>query len=924
MSFEIPMLRLVRLGAIVAVVAFLALWWPHASDAVEVIPPGDPSGLGFSAGVSTTQAGAHPDSMLNFNMGPPPTFAEFFAKGGPLKDVVVDLPPGFVGNPEVVTKCLPAELKAGSFPLNDCPAESQVGVVVGRINTVEFGAPTTFFASPLYAMQPSSDELALFGFTVQGNVVTMSASVRPNDHGLRLTSRHAFQFFPVTGVTATVWGVPSDPSHDLQRCFELNPATELCDETYGSLTPESGRLFGNPGPRRAPFLTNPTVCDGPKLTSIRVSSWYEDGTLSALVSDVEPTPTGCDKLIFDPSINVRPDSTKPDSPTGLDVSVTIPQNDTPDGLATPHLKDVSVTLPRGMSINPSSAGGLQGCTDAQIGMGTDDPVRCPEASKIGSVTARTPVLREQLEGSVYVGEQHSGDPESGDMFRILMALRGPGGLVVKLEGKVRADGDSGQLVTTFANNPQLPVETIDLRLKGGSRAPLATPPNCGEQSVSATLTSWAGQTRVLGDTFVVDCPGVGGFSPGFAAGTRIPTAGAFSPFALSVDRPDGQEYLAGLAIKMPTGLTARLRGVPLCGDALASTGSCPAESQVGEVIVAAGPGSNPFALKGPVSLTGPYKGAPYGLVATVRVVAGPFDLGTVVVRQGIFIDPTDAHIAVVSDSLPKIVKGVPIRLRSIDVEVNRAQFVLNPTSCAVKQIGGLLHSEQDSSARVASRFRVGDCQALSFKPELAMKLTGRSQTTVNRHPGLTAVVRQASGQANIKRVEARLPLSVALDPDNANGLCEFAEGQKADPKCPASSVIGSATARTPLLNRPLSGKVYFVKGIRIDKRTGRQIRTLPTLLVALRGEVAINVRATTAVKRGKLVSTFAAVPDAPISRFDLKLKGGRGGILVANRNLCRGKQVADVRLDGQNGRRSNGKTRMVAPCTKSQRSGGAR
>jgi hypothetical protein len=392
--------------------------------------------------------------------------------------------------------------------------------------------------------------------------------------------------------------------------------------------------------------------------------------------------------------------------------------------------------------------------------------------------------------------------------------------------------------------------------------------------------------------------------------------GVFSRFVAHVGRQSRQEFVNDASFGLSTGLTARLKGVALCGEPDARAGTCGSETRVGSVRVGAGPGPAPFSLGGSVSLTGPYKGAPYGLAVAVPVVAGPFDLGTVVVRQAIFVDPVDAHITVVSDLLPTIVGGVPVRLRSIDVDIDRPGFVINPTSCATKQLHAILGSQQGSTIRLSSRFQATDCRALGFKPQMALKLSGPAQTKEGGHPGLKALLTQDRGQANIRRVEVRLPLSLALDPSNAGGLCEYAEGQKTDPNCPVSSVIGRARAITPLLDRSLTGNVYFVKGVRKDPVSGRLIRTLPTLLVTLRGQVAINLRATTAVKHNQLVSTFAKVPDARVSRFELTLKGGKGGILVVtnNRNICKAKQNATTLLDAHNGRTSDTNTTITTPC----------
>jgi hypothetical protein len=507
------------------------------------------------------------------------------------------------------------------------------------------------------------------------------------------------------------------------------------------------------------------------------------------------------------------------------------------------------------------------------------------------------------------------------MFRIILALENAErGIFVKLLGNVRADAETGRLETTFLGNPQVPVSDLSLAFKDGPRAPLAMPPDCGTKTVDASLSSWAGHVVRRTDSFNVVCTAdLGLFAPSFQAGTTNPIGGAFSPFAVRINRADRQQYMSGLTIEMPPGLIGKLKDVPQCPDAQANSGTCGIESRVGTATVGAGPGSNPFFLEGSVSLTGPYKGAPFGLSTAVRAVAGPFDLGMVVVRQAIHVDPVDAHITVVSDPLPTIVKGVPVRLRSINVDVNRPGFTLNPTSCGPKQIKATMVSTSGAIHQATQHFQVGDCQALRLRPKLRIRLTGRKQMRDRGHPGVRAVLTQGPGQANLKRVEVRLPLSLALDPERAQSedLCEFEAGLRVD--CPQSSIIGRARAITPVLNRPLEGPVYFVKNVRIHPRTGRRIRTLPTLLIPLKGEVDIHLRAQSDVKRSKLVNTFGTVPDAPVSRFELTLRGGRNGILIVNGNPCRRSRVADVRMDGQNGKRADRDLKIKMPCGKKRK-----
>ncbi len=966
MTRSVPRVFRVLLATTAAVVGLAAGAVPAQADfGVRVFdggtfgppPPGnDP----FLSGPAYTQAGGHPyEAWTAFEMNRIVKGDGLFAPdGGNIRNVTVDLPPGLIGNPTAVPQCPKTRRIALDFdtdPEKLCAPASVVGVAI--ITLAADAGQVSHNPALVFNMEPSPGVAAQFGFNYMGGIVVLEATVHADgEYAVRVRARNANSTVPALGVKVTLWGDPSNPAHDSQRCVAVNPAelefggTARCDRG------DPGTPFGpNPFPdhlEKKAFLTLPTSCTPPGVgleTKLNVESWDPSSAPAdaSFISHLPPGyhgelnsdpstwgppqgPTGCDELPFNPSFSAQPDSSLADSPTGLRVNLGFPQEglDDPEGLATAHLREARVTLPEGMTINPSGADGLAACTDAQVGFNSVSPVQCPDASKIATVTATTPVLEEQLTGAVYVGSQLSDDPESGDMFRIVLALQNvERGIFVKLLGKVRADAQTGRLETTFAGNPQLPVSAISLRFKDGPRAPLAMPPDCGTKTVNASLSSWAGHLVQRSDSFDIQCtPDLGGFAPSFQAGTTNPTGGAFSPFAVRISRPDRQGYMSGLTIEMPPGLIGKLKDVPQCPDAQAADGTCGIQSRVGTATVGAGPGTNPFYIDGSVSLTGPYKGAPFGLSTAVRVIAGPFDLGMVVVRQAIFVDPVDAHITVVSDPLPTIVKGVPVRLRSIAVDVNRPGFTINPTSCGPKQIKATMVSTSGAVHHATQHFQVGDCQALRFRPKLAMRLTGRGQTTDGKHPGLRTVLTQAPGQANLRSASVRLPLSLALDPENAQSddLCEFEAGKRVD--CPPSSIVGHAIAHTPVLNRPLEGPVYFVKNVRVHPRTGRLIRTLPTLLIPLRGEVAIDLRATTNVIRNKLVSTFPTVPDAPVNRFELTLKGGKRGILVAVRNICRRPrgQIADMEFDAQNGKRADRGVRMKTPCATKKKKAGQR
>jgi hypothetical protein len=583
-----------------------------------------------------------------------------------------------------------------------------------------------------------------------------------------------------------------------------------------------------------------------------------------------------------------------------------------------------------MTINPSAATGLGACTDEQLGKGTTRPVGCPASSGIGSVELETPVLPAgSLKGTAYLGQPLSGDPTSGDEYRMFLVADSPRyGVSVRLVGNVVADPQTGRLTATFAGNPQVPVSLVRVALRGGDRAPLVNPPACGRATISGRFTSWGGQSATATGDVTIDqgCERATSFAPGLAASVSDTRAATSPAFALAVTRPDGHQAVQRVDVNLPPGLLAKPAGIPLCGEGQAAAGTCPEASKVGSIDVTAGAGLSPFGLGGRVYLTGPYAGAPYGLSIVVPAVAGPFDLGLVVVRAAVQLDRDDAHVRVLSDPLPTILDGVPLLLRSAKVTIDRPDTMRNPTSCAPLQIGSTLTSIASLTASPTAPFAATDCNALAFSPKTKIALTGNKQLTTGKHPGVDSTVTQAPGQANIQQVQVTLPLSLALDPDNAQTLCEFADGLRG--ACPAGSVIGSATARTPLLDKPLSGKVYFVKGVRTDPKTGRQIKTLPTLLVQLRGDIALDLRATTAVDaKSRLVTTFAPIPDAAVSSFRLTLAGGKHGILTvtSRTGICAGSaQKAALVATGHNAKRDTSTVKLGTPCSAAPKLSGAR
>jgi hypothetical protein len=881
-------------------------------------------------GSTDTQAGSHPfAATTSFSLNRAFSPSGQAGPAGNIKDLQVDIPPGLVGNPTAVSTCTPSQLSHSGVgletpnPEESCPATSQVGVTAAALTVV---TGVIEVPAAVYNMAVPAGSPALFGFDVQGVNVYIGAKLRTGgDYGLSTPLHQVSAALPLTGTKLTLWGVPGDPAHDIQRCPGLDldsasPGFLTCDGYLGddSSNPHSFDL-----PVR-PFLTLPTSCAGPQTTTITVNSWQNPGVFvsSAFVShDLAGHPVGgdgCNRLDFSPTITSHIDTTVADSPTGLHVDLHVPQNDNPDALAEANLKTAVVTLPAGVSVNPAAAEGLEGCSAAQIDIHGPNAASCPDGSKVGTVEVDTPLLDHPIKGAVYLAAQN--DNPTNSVLGVYITVDDPQtGIVVKLAGKVHADPATGQLSTTFEDNPQLPFSDFKLDFFGGPHAALATPDACGNYATATKLTPWSGTPDASpSDTFAISSGCSGGFVPSFAAGVTNPSAARSSDFTLQIDRADGQQHIKSVTTTLPAGLLADVGSVPLCSDGDAAAGTCPASSQVGSTDTSAGPGSDPFHIAGKVFLTGPYKGGPYGLSIVVPAKAGPFDLGTVVVRAAIAVDPIDAHVTVTSDDVPSILDvkgndgdtdGFPLRIRSIDVDVNRPGFIRNPTSCEPMSVIGALGSWEGTSAPVSSRFQIGDCQALALSPKLAISLTGKGQTTDDKHPGVHAVVSQTAGQSNLKKVTVSLPLSLALDPDNAQALCEFADGSKVDPTCPKGSIVGHAVAKTPILDQPLSGPVYFVKNIRKDPKSGREIRTLPKLVIPLTGEngIRLNLVGTSNVVDNRLVNTFDNIPDAPVSDFTLDIDGGKSGILVVSgADICKSTQVADQQIDGQNGKTADG------------------
>jgi len=926
-----------------------------ASDPLEVGPPPSFEVAKFdgrvlkSNGDPATQAGAHPDTATT----------EFFAnnflgeKGWEftteqLKDAIVKLPPGLVGNAAGFPTCTQEQLtlEAGRAG-NGCPPDSQLGevhvlfdgsLVENPGETAGGGEPRGVFnmqRPPGTSADPGSP--GLFGFNIGGVNVMIYAKLRSGeDYGVTVINKNAPQTLPIAGVVFKFWGVPADPDHDEERGKCLG--TVVADSCPTSAAPK-------------PFLSLPTSCVGPVETPLTLTSWQGGEASSSFLShDNGEPPTqigadGCNAVDFSPTLQARPTTNVADSASGLDVDLHVPQHESCDPgppvaceAAEANLKDTTVTLPPGLVINPSAANGLGGCAEAQLGFTskegdtihtTPDPASCPDSAKLGSVEVDSPLVDHPLKGNVYIANPYANP--FGSLLAIYITVDDPQtGTVVKLAGEVHANPDTGQLTTTVLHNPQLPFEDFKLHFFGGAGGSLRTPAVCGTYSTTSSLTPWTapeGLPATPSDAWQIaqapsggTCPGTAGGEPNIPnldAGTVSPIAGSFSPMVIDLRREDGSQNFSTVTITPPPGLLGKLAGIPYCPEAaLASAASktgteeqaspsCPSASQIGTVSVAAGAGPAPYWAKGIAYLTGPYKGAPLGLAIVTPAVAGPFDLGTVVVRTALHVDPATAQITAVSDPIPSILQGIPLDVRQALIHLDKPGFTLNPTSCNPLSFSGGLLSTLGQTAPLAERFQVGECGRLSFKPKLAFRLVGGTRR--GAHPALNAVVTMPEGSANIAKAVVALPHSEFLDQGHIGTVCTRV--QYAARECPAASVYGKATAFSPLLDAPLSGPVYLRSS---DNK-------LPDLVASLDGQIHVDLDGRVDSVKGGIRTTFEGVPDAAVSKFVLEMQGASKGLLQNSTNICLGKHLATAEFDGQNGKAVDLAPPLKAKCPKARK-----
>jgi hypothetical protein len=835
-----------------------------------------------------TQAAGHPaagltDFAMNTTGGVP---------DGAIKDARVDLPEGLNVDPQAVPQCAKATFESNAVAC----AASQVGI--SEVTSEVAGLPVGPLPFPVYNLDPPPGVPALFGFTV----------------GLPL--------IPIANVYL-VADVAWDS--DYHEGFTIS-------DIPNTLPLVENRLVFD-GTKGGTFLTLGSQCNGPSTTTLKVDSYENPGAFQTYTTKPPANIDGCQAVPFAPTIATVSESPTTDSPSGLTTDIQVPQRLQPVNSST--LRTANVSLPRGLGLNPSSAPDLHFCSDAQLGKGTKRPVSCPTDSQIGTASIQTPVLpANSLPAKVFLGQQLSRDPASGNEYRIFVDAESPRyGLSVRLIGNVKANPQTGQLTAVFADNPQVAFSSFKLQINGGAKAPLSSPPICAN-TTTAQISPWSGNAPAAPTSPLTlsKAPGGGAcattmasrpFAPSFKAGPKSANAATFTPFAVDIARTDGQQELKGVDITLPPGATAKLAGVPYCppaaiaaaaaseGKAERANASCPDKSQVGVATILAGTGSSPLQIGGKAFLAGPYKGAPLSLVVVTPGVAGPFDLGTVVVRVPLFVDPETAQIHAVSDAIPDVFGGAKLDIRSIDVNVNKNDFTLTGTNCSKFATAGALRGGGGdptnpatfSSFPVSDPVQLNNCPALKFRPKLNLRLFGATKRS--KHPRLRAVLKAREGDANIARASVGLPHALFLDQASLAKICTRV--QFAANECPKKSVYGRARAFTPLLGDPLEGPVYL--------RSSNN--PLPDLVAHLEGQVDIDLVGRIDSFKGGIRTTFDRVPDVPVSKFTMILPGGKHGLLVASKDLCKGKGVkAIISFKGQNGKKVNKRSKLKTPCAK--------
>ncbi|MGN6202240.1 MAG: hypothetical protein ACTHNY_07540 [Solirubrobacterales bacterium] len=794
-------------------------------------------------GRADLQAGSHPDLLVatvHMTLGK--------ERGEGPRGFAIEFPPGFGGDANAVPPC-PRSIASG--PFFHCPPQSRVGTFIAAEDTAN---PTS-----LFLIQPRADEAISMGGWDLAVPIAMAGHLRPQDQGLSLEVDDIPEAFgSIEVVRVELFGVPADH--------------------------QEGTSIARRG-----LLTLPTECGKPLTATVRMRSWSEPERWLTTEASTDQPLRGCADLPFDPGLAIALDHPVADSPTGARIELKLPQATAANQLATAGLREATISLPEGVTISPAAAQGLLACSDEQLGRGKAGAPTCPPASQIGTAKLEGPQLREPLSGRVYLGQELP-----GDRFRLFVYAAGAGA-EAKIVGSLHPDSRTGRLTASLADLPAAGFETMSLELEGGSDALLATPLECGQAAVSATFTPSSGTPPVT-RSGAVAIGGRGGsgcgkapFSPTLAAGSANPRAGGSTSFQVKVGRADGEQLPSRVAISLPEGMSATLRGVGRCGDDQAAAGDCPASSRIGRAVVELGPGAKTSGLEGSIYLTGPYRGAPFGVALAFPAKIGPFDLGTMAVRGTVRVDRLSGRVKIETDPLPRLFEGTAMRFQSIGLAIDRPGFIHNPTSCAPRAVTATVTSTAGAVAQLSRPYRAPGCVSLPFRPRFSAAVSGGSKR--GQRPSLKIAARVPGGGSNLRAATFALPRPLTFDPAGLGALCGTGAAQEGS--CPAGAAVGTAQARSPLIETPLRGEVFATR-----PKQGH----LPDLWISLSGGgLDVALRVDTGESHGRAKASLREVPDMPISSLRMTLHGGRDGLLSLRRNLCGARRLqvaADV--EGQN------------------------
>lgn len=891
----------------------------------ETGPPGVAQ-FGFEAtgpaGEMVKQAGAHPTFLttrLLLNDVFDESVLESIKPVQAPKDLVFYLPLGMLGDPAVTDPC-PASLVQLRGERSGCPVASRVGTVLPMV-AQGIAAPTEdpTHEHGLYSMEPEHGYAAEFAFGSNGITFFEYASVVRHDgaYMLRVAVPGVPIFASLVGLVATFYGDISEP-------VVVGSKTIAYD--------------------RGAFITDPMNCLEPgeaRQATFEMSTWVQPASWLKQSAPAFTELEGCGLLAFSSSMSVVPETTQAEAPSGYTLGLSFPQSpNSGSGLGTPPAKDVKIQLPAGTSISPSAANGLEACqetgpqginiegseSEAPGPDGLLQPVagHCPAASRLANVQATTPLLREgNLSGQLFLAAPKCGglgqspcgpaDAENGNLYSLFLELEDPNaGVIIKLAGKAEVNAETGQITAEFDENPQFPINKLTVEMKHGPQAPLANPRTCGAATAQATITSWAEPytpESKSSDFFPVDWNGAGGacpatapFAPTLTVGTTSEQAGSTSPFTLTLERKDREQNPLTLTTTLPEGLLAKVSKVAKCPEPQASAApltGCPAESLIGTVTAAVGSGADPYNVTGKVYFTGPYNGAPFGLSVVVPAVAGPFNLGNVIVRVALYVNPHTAQVTAVSGEIPQMLDGVPLRMRRLSVTLNAHEFVLNPTSCAPLSITGEVKAAEGANAAISAPFSATGCKDLPFKPSTSISTEARS--TKPEGTGVTLKIALPGGDANVAKTVIGFPTKLPVRLETLRKACLAATFAANPAGCPSASRIGSVTVDTPILSQPLVGPAYLVS---------YGSSKFPNVVFVLQAEgVTLDVEGESFVSSsGALKVTVPAVPDAPFSTFEAVLPSGPTSQFTSAKSStqavssqCGESMVAPVTMVGQNG-----------------------